>query len=243
MCQQFLTDMQEVAAHLGSDVPAEEPPAELLDHIRAAIAQTPQNIEADSFGSLRDFDELSATRREPERPELRRRSAPAMRRHGLRRPSARMLVGAAGLVAILAVGGVSGYAVNVASDRDHQVAALQTDRDMLTHLGNPGAYSVSLTSGGAASAAAVVDGRDVYLVVRDLGRNDRSSSIYVLWAAKSNGSMVAVNAFDVKSDGSTIVHAKLPADVTAPRQFGVTHETGRSAPPVPGAAVLNGSDV
>lgn len=241
ICQQFLADLREVAAHLALDVPDEETPAELLGRLRSAVAETPQEIEPDTVATLRDFADLPTARASAGRRELLRRSGSSRPRRRSGRPTRRIGAIAAGLVAALALAGVSMYAAETASDRDQKVTALRANQEVLSHLDSPGAYSVPLTSGNGASGAAVVDGRDVYLLAQELGRNDRKSSIYVLWAAQGTGPMVAVGSFDVVKKGSTVVHATLPDAVSAPQRFGVTHESGRVPPPVPGAVILSGA--
>jgi hypothetical protein len=245
VCQDFLADMREVAAGLASDVPSEEPPAVLLENIRVAIAETPQDVSAQDRAVLHELD-ASTERRINRKAAGDGRSGSSVspargRRWEIFGPGRRVMAVAAALIAVVALAGVGGYALHAASERNNASATLRADQAVLSHLDNPGAYSVTLTSGGAASAAAVVDGQDVYLVAHDINKNDKTSSIYVLWAAQSNGGMVAVGTFDVSKDGLNVIHMTLPNGIAGPERFGVTHESGRKAPAVPGATILSGT--
>lgn len=233
VCQRFLTEMNDVAAALAHDVPDSAPPAQLLDSLRAAVARTPQEVVPDGAHAGSTVSMPAGERHLGDGAGIA-----AARRGRLMRVPPRILTIAATVIALAAVIGFGGYALHARSQRDHSATALSSDQAVLAHLDKPGAYAVTLTSGGAATGAAVVDGRQVYLVAHDLGENDRSDSIYVLWARSGTGPMVAVGSFDVVRNGLTVVHAVLPVSVPKPAGFGVTHEAGRVAPATPGTAVL-----
>ncbi len=224
-CQTFLDEMRNVGSALAQGVADAEPPAALFDFIKS-VAATPQD-----FAGLDDVSEPFVLPPLPlDSKRVRRRRHPHV--------PMRALVLSAAAVAVLALAGLSGYAVHERSGHESATAALQSEQQVLKHLDHPGAYTVTLASGGAATGAAIVDGTDVYLVAHDLGKNDTATSIYVLWAADPTGRMVAVGSFDVRSTSVTIVSSPLPASVGQPQKFGVTHEAGRQAPAVPGTAVL-----
>ena len=244
-CRLFLTQMREVAGSLAYNVVDEAPPGDLVDKIRDAIAVTPQDAEADRSLSPRSV----STPREAD-PGLeivgQRQPPPGAARHTSRlavggsRTGRRVLAIAAALILVLGIAGVAGYAVHVSSERNTATAALRAEQAVMEHLGNPGAYSVPLGSGGAASGSVVVDGQQMFLISRGLAKNDTSNSIYVMWAGARDGSMVAVGSFDVKANGQSVERVTLPSGVSGPTRFGVTHESGRTAPVMPGATVLGG---
>lgn len=212
-CRALLDLLVGTAAALAHGVDDMEPPPELLDRIRAALPADARR------GSLPEVVSLE---------ERRRRRVPT-------RVVSRI---AAGLVAA-AVVATGTYAVHIRSSRDHAETALSASNEVIRHLQDPGAYSVELRSGGAATGTAIVDGKAVDLVAENLGRNDTRSGIYVLWAASVNHpGMVAVATFDVTSNDKTVVQATLPPSVAGPTAFGVTHEKGRVAPALPSTPVL-----
>lgn len=216
-CRALLDVLLGTAAELAHGVDDVEPPPELLDRIRAALPADDRRRPLPEPVSL---------------DERRRRRRPAH------------LAGrvAAGLVAA-AVVATGTYAVHVRSERDHAEGSLSASDSVIHHLQDPGAYSVSLRSGGAATGTAVVDGRTVDLVAQNLGRNDPRSGIYVLWAGSAtHPTMVAVATFDVTSGDKTVVQATLPSSMAAPTAFGVTHEKGRTAPARPGTPVLGSTN-
>gem|GEM_PF-6540064 len=126
----------------------------------------------------------------------------------------------------------------MAGQRDDRTVTLQAEQAVLAHLQKPGAYFVALQGEGSqGSAAAVVDGSDVFLVADGIAKDDRSKSVYVPWAAHTTGPMVAVGTFDVAKPGVSVMRMTLPQGMVAPEQLGVTQEAGRTAPPVPGAVI------
>lgn len=248
-CERFLDEMREVAGSLAADVRGVDPPAELLDQLRIAVSHTAQRDVAPTSGAELDHEawaplpRLLIPARGPRTSRFSRRSA-VRRGHARRLATSgralRLVTSAAAALVLLATGV---YAVHVRSDRNASVSALSSEEQVLGHLDNPGAYSVSLAPGGATTGAAIVDGNDVYLLAHDLAVNDRATSQYVLWARAQNGSMIAVTSFDVRSNGTTVAHAKLDGTVSSPQRFAVTHESGRTVPQVPGTPVLGGTSL
>jgi hypothetical protein len=240
-CSTTLDDMRQVAADLAHGAADEEPPAELLDNLRAVIAAEPRSrSNPPGFGITAPDDAASLPAPldlEAGRARRTRRIRIDMRHRAL---TARGVLAAAA-AALIVIAGIGGYAINQQSDRNSTSASLHSEQQVLAHLGDPGAYTVTLASGGAATGAAVVDGNEVYLITHNLGQNDTKSSIYVLWAKNPTGTLVAIGGFDVRSNTVTVAHAALPAGMGEPRVFGVTHEAGRRLPAVPGSLVLGAS--
>ncbi|HEV7208214.1 MAG TPA: anti-sigma factor [Mycobacteriales bacterium] len=227
-CRQLLADMSHVGLALAYGVEDAEPPASLLEGIRAGVAANPRAtlVSEELLMPVPSAAPAAVSQLDTER----RRRRPWI--------SGRVAVMAAAAASVIALGVVGTFAVQATSGRDAANTALVQERQVLSHLDHAGAYTVTLASGGAATGAAVVDGNDLWLVTHDLARNDTKSSIYVLWAANHAGTMVAVSGFDVTAGNVTVVHAKLPAGIGRPSVFGVTHEMGRTLPDVPGNAVL-----
>jgi len=228
-CSQLLAEMSHVGSALAYGVEDAQPPASLLASIQAGIAANPRTVANDH--------ELLAPRSGEDNTGVVTQ-LDTVRRQRRPRLSGRAGVVAAAAASVIALGVVGTFAVQETSGRQAATSALAAERQVLAHLDHAGAYTVTLASGGAATGAAVVDGKDLWLVTHDLARNDAKSSIYVLWAANNAGTMVAVSGFDVTAGNVTVVHATLPAGIERPAVFGVTHEMGRRLPSVPGNAVL-----
>lgn len=237
-CSTTLDDMRQVAADLAHGAADEEPPPALLENLRAVIAAEPRSRPAPDHASGHGPDSDVPL---PRPLDLQAGRARRLRVNVTHRALTARAVLAAAAAALIVIAGIAGYAINQQSDRNSTAASLRSEQQVLAHLGDPGAYTVNLASGGAATGAAVVDGNDVYLVTRNLGQNDTKSSIYVLWARNPSGSLIAIGGFDVRSNTVTVAHASLPTGMGEPRVFGVTHEAGRRLPAVPGSIVLGAS--
>jgi hypothetical protein len=95
---------------------------------------------------------------------------------------------------------------------------------------------------GSGRAKAVVAGQGVYLLADGLRANDRSTSIYVLWAANAQGQRRAVVTFDVRNGAPVQLTAgKLPYSTAQIRQLAISYEPGRKAPAQPTDVALTGS--
>ena len=90
-------------------------------------------------------------------------------------------------------------------------------------------------------ALALVRGQVLSLVVDGLKVNDTSSTTYVLWGQSRFGDVRPVVAFDVTEEGLDVqgmLH--LQAGVADVTRFMVTHEQGRTAPPIPSPVLASG---
>ena len=215
-CRGLLDELRTTATNLAHGVDDHEPPPELLDKIRAALPSDAHRAPIAEVVSL---------------PRRSRRPLS---------PSALLPRVAAG-VAAAAVLTAGGYALHTRSDQRRAQGSLSQSQQVLEHLQDAGAYAVSLKSQGAATGTAVVDGRRIDLITTNLGRNDAADSQYVLWVGSGTDPvMVAVVGFDVTRDGQIVVPATLPAGVSAPTVFDVTHERGRALPAAPGGSPVLG---
>ena len=71
-------------------------------------------------------------------------------------------------------------------------------------------------------------GDSVDLVLEGVAKNS-SDSVYVLWQQTDRG-ISSAGAFDVRSDGLTVVNTGLKVDGATLKRLMVTREAGRTAP-------------
>jgi hypothetical protein len=237
-CEAVLANFRAAAADLAELSDQVEPPPSILAAIRREIAaETPDPVPAALIGSMPDVSTTGPGRQRRRRPG--RVASPATRRPG-RQLSVTVSMRALGLVllaAVVALGAVLGVRAHDSSVRtDTALAQAQT---ILRHLDDSSASLVRMTGTGAAKGAAVVDGRHVYLVAQDLGSNNPHTSIYVLWAERSDGQMTAVRGFDVAHSGVTLIAGTLPASVTRAIGFAVSRERGTTIPRSPSHPILS----
>lgn len=239
-CREALAELDEVAAQLAWAAPLVDLPEGLLPALQAAMRQAEQPPAPVSASARPPVPPAGPARRggERRRPSGRRgeRSGPA-RGSGLGqlRSSLRLVAATAAAVVVLAVGFT---ALRVHQTMQQSSVALARYETIVNQLQQPGTRLVSLGRQGAASGTAVLHGRRLWLVVDHLGRNNTQSSIYVLWARRRDGQMVAVTGFDVTSPGMTLVAATLPAAVHNPNGFAISQEPGRTIPAAPSTPVL-----
>jgi hypothetical protein len=208
-CARAVTEHRETLGHLSYAVASEEPPASLLDGIRAGVQASGR---AGAFPA-------------PVTSLVERRT------RTVRLTTA--LIGVAASVVLvvgLALANLSLSSRN--SDLRQQDAAFQrTVNSLLT----PGAQRVELK--GAGNAVAIVHGGQVDLVMAGVDPNDRKRSTYVLWQADAHG-VSAAGTFDVRSSGLTVVNSGLRVSTDGLKQLMITKEAGRVAPPSARTAVL-----
>ena len=221
-CERDLAAHQATLAHLAYAPDAAEPPDSLLEGIRAGVL-------ASGRGSR-----LSGPVVVPlEQARSRRRGAGPARR-------ARMMTAVAAAAALVI--GLGVWNVTLQSDRDRQDAWGDRMTAAVRELGEPGTDTVPLTVGTEVVALALVRGEELSLVVDGLKVNDTSSTTYVLWGQSRFGDVRPVVAFDVTEEGMDVqgVH-HLQAGVADVTRFMVTHEQGRTAPPIPSPVLASGN--
>lgn len=227
-CERDLAEHRATLAHLAYAVDAAEPPPGLLDGIRAGVLASGREVsfpEAD----LPAPASLEAARE--------RRSAAA--RLG-RAKGWTSIAAAAALVVGLGV-----WNVTLQSDRDEQDAWSDRITAAMRELGEQDTDTVPLTGDdGRVVAVAVVHDDRMSLLVDGLEANDASSTTYVLWGQSRFGDVRPVAAFDVTEEGMDVRDGmRMQAGVAEVTRFMVTHEKGRSAPPIPTKPVLAMGDV
>lgn len=240
ICREALAELDEVAAQLAWAAPLVDLPEGLLPALRLAMRQDEQPPvpgpapahapAAPAVPPRRGGDRRRPGGRGGERSGPPRRGGP-----GRVRSSLRLVVATAAAAVVLALGFT---ALRVHQTMQQSSVALARYEAIVNQLQQPGTRLVSLGRQGAASGTAVLHGRRLWLVVDNLGRNNAQSSIYVLWARRQDGQMVAVTGFDVTSPGMTLVAATLPASVHNPNGFAISHEPGHTIPAAPNTPVL-----
>jgi anti-sigma factor RsiW len=208
-CQRALDEHLETLGHLAYDADDVEPPAALLEGIRAGIA------ESGRAGAFPQPLSLDAARTRRTSRTVRMTTA---------------LIGvAASIVLVAALLLVNAGLQSRNHDLQRQDAAFRTTvQSLLVH----GARPVNLTGKDGRKAVAVVHDGTVSLVLSGVAANDRTDSIYVLWAKSRFGDVRAVGAFDVRSSELAVVNDLKLSDGAAVKTFMVTREQGRKAPPL-----------
>lgn len=249
-CTTTVAETRAVMAHLAHDVEPVDPPASLLEGIRAGVAASgrvpappvvPPAPAPVVPPPARSGEDGGPRRTVPVAP----RTAGGSRRPGGARPGRRAGVAgrgsafvAAALTGLLAL---AGWNLTLRADnaqRQTEVAALES---VLDSMRAPGADMVRLTdpTTGDVKAVAVVDQGRVSLVVDGLKPNDPTATRYVLWRLAAYGPAVKVAEFDVRSADHVEVVAAGRLPQRGVEKLAITHEalpvpTTGSAPVVQG---------
>lgn len=228
-CERDLLEHRTALAHLAYVAPSVPPPAALLEGIRNGVRADPgvdaygpgagavpmAGLPPARAGEASTGDELGRAR---DRRRLRRATA---------------LTSAA--AALLLVVGLGAWNVSLQRDRDQQAERARTLATAVAQLQDGPGRTVPLRSdAGQVLLVAVVQDRDVSLVVDDLPANDPATSTYVLWGVVG-GDLRGLAAFDVTQGDLDVVRGlPLPASVQGmPAQFLISREQGREMPAAP----------
>jgi len=224
-CERDLADHLATLTHLAYAPDPAEPPASLLEGIRAGIAASGRTSSCPAptqLGSLRQA-------------RARRAAAGSLRRAGA--------LTAVAAAAVLVVG-LGAWNVTLQSDRNQQDAWGKRITAAVRELGQAGTDTVPLRSGNKVVAVAVVHNQEISLVVDGLEANDGAKTSYVLWGQSRFGDVRAVAAFDVADEGLDVRPGmKMQAGVADVTRFMVTREQGDTAPAIPTLPVLASGDV
>ncbi len=205
-CSVALAEHLDTLGHLAYDTASVEPPASILDGIRAGIADSGRS------GAFPAPVSLDAAR--------------TLRRDKTVRWTTAALGAAASLILVAAL---------VLMNRGLQSKANQTQQAnaklnaAVASLLVDGSREVNLT-GSQGKGVVVVNGSKASFVAAGLPVNDRSNSIYVLWAKSRSGGVNAVGTFDITSSNPTVVNNLKIGSPAGIATFMVTRETGRKAP-------------
>ncbi len=230
-CARLVADTASLGASFADLLEPEAPPVGLRERILAAAAAEPRPLPAP------DPDPIAAPR--PPTAVSPPAAPPAPRRQaaGRRRLRERLAVGA--LAAAVGVG----VAVPVTLAASHHGSATTASTALAQWLLQPDAHEMTLKGAtGTSLAKAVMTGKGVYLLASGLPVNDRSRSVYVLWAANAQGQRRSVVTFDVRSGAPVqLTTDQLPFSTSQIRQLAISYEPGRSAPAQPSDVMLSGT--
>ena len=232
-CARMVADTALLGAAFADLLEAETPPPGLRDRIVAAAMAEPRPVQQPPAPRT-----LPAASAQAAPVQVVASPSPPQRSSGRRwRVRERLLVGA--LAAAIGVG----VAVPVTLAASRHGSSTPANTALAQWLLQRNAQEVTLKGpSGAALAKAVVTDKGMFLLANGLPVNDRSRSIYVLWAANAQGQRRAIGTFDVR--GSTPVEMtadKLPFTPAQIRQIAISYEPGRSAPAQPSDVVLSGT--
>lgn len=213
-CERTVAEHRDTLAQLAYAVPAAEPPASLLEGIRAGLrAESPGRAPAPAAEPVVVQDDLAERRR----------------RRLVQVPRAHLLTSAAAVVALLL--GLGGWNAALQRDNAETGARVESLAAAVQALEEPGTRTVRLASPeGEVKAVAVMQGEQMSLVLDGLEPND-DDSVYVLWGQTSYGDVRAVGTFDVQREDLDVRHGmRLEPGVGELTALMVTHEKGRTAP-------------
>jgi hypothetical protein len=231
-------------------LPPEPPPAGLRERILAAAAAEPRALTMadDEVWPAPDTSAAEgspAASTEAAKPSSRRRLVrrgtggagghpPRTRRNRL---SGKVAVG------VLAAAVGVGIAVPVTLAVADRSTATTSSTALAQWLLSPNAREVTLTGADSHSVAkAVVADGGMALVADGLPINDRTSSVYVLWAGDQQGVLRPVTTFDVRGGGPVQLTAgTLPFKTSDVREVAISSEQGRTAPATPTKVLLSGT--
>ncbi|HEX4015650.1 MAG TPA: anti-sigma factor [Frankiaceae bacterium] len=229
-CARLVADTAALGSAFTGLLGPEEPPPGLRERILAAAAAEPRRTDVEVVPAE---PVTRPARSEAVTPPV------VIARPGRprRRVRERFLVGA--LAAAIGVG----VAVPVTLAASNHGASSTTNDALAQALLQANAHEVTLKgTTGTSLAKAVLSDQGVYLLADGLPVNDRSRSVYVLWAANAAGQRQPVATFDVRSGSPVqLTASKLPFSSTQIHQLAISYEPGRSAPTQPSDVVLSGS--
>jgi anti-sigma-K factor RskA len=240
-CERAVVAHRESLAHLAYAAPDVEPPASLLEGIRAGVRASGRGASFPSDPASPADTAWLVTAAEPAPApvdELRRRRDAAR----LRRAGTWLGVAAAAALVI----GLGAWNAALRSDRDAQDAWGDRMTAAVGELQDAATDTVPLAateSGGDVVAVALVRGSELSLVVDGLPVNEDGTS-YVLWGQSRYGDVRPVGAFDVTQEGVDVhTGMRMQAGVSDVTRFMVSHEHGDEAPPLPQGQVLASGDL
>jgi hypothetical protein len=237
-CRADIRDAELVMAGLAMSVRQIDPPARL----RRAVLARAATIAQDGRPILRPGPADRHVVHELRRPaEAGERSGTAGgRRRGRWSVGGRRRMIAAVAVAIVGVGGLGSYTVQVRAERDMQVTQSRALADVVIELGRPGtAHATLSSSGGVPVAAVLLSGGERIVVAAGLAPNDREDTVYVVWGYTEKGPQ-QVGTFDVTASHVDVYSVSSTGDPRTFAGYAISLEGGRVAPASPTTVVASG---
>lgn len=205
-CSELLMEHSTTLGHLAFAGAGEEPPASVLEGIRAGV----RAARSESLRPVEAPISLGEARTQRENRTVRLRTA---------------VVGvAASLVLALGFIFVGPSADNQPTTRNDALS------QVISSLTKPGARRIDLTGDG--HAVAILNGSHISLALQGLPVNDRGRSIYVLWGKSRYGGVSAVGSFDVSTTKPVAINDLGTVTPGTLQLLMVTKESGRKAPAV-----------
>jgi anti-sigma factor RsiW len=225
-CERAVVEHSQTLAQLAYAAPPVEPPASLLEGIRAGVRGDERREPGAPPAFVPPPADLAVHRV--------RRSVQMRRSH--------LLTSAAAVVALLL--GLGGWNAVLQRDNAEQGARVDSLAVAVRALESPDTRTVRLaTPEGQVLAVAVLENEQMSLVVNGLEPNDEES-VYVLWGQSRYGDVRAVGAFDVSSRELDVLDGmRLEPGVGDVTTLMVTREPGRTPPALTTQPVLVSGDV
>ena len=231
-CERELAEHEATLAHLAYAPEPADPPATLLEGIRAGVLSSGRGASFPSASPAAAPAALEPAAQAPVDLDARRqrREASRLRRAGVWTSVA----AAAALIVSLGV-----WNTELQRDRDAQAEITGRLAKAVSPLRDAATDTVPLASqSGEVVAVALLRGDEMTLVVDGLPANDAATT-YVLWGESRYGDKRAVDAFDVTSDDVDVLDGlRLKDGVADVTRLMVTREQGDVPPPIPTLPVL-----
>ena len=228
-CEREVDAHRTTLAHLAYAPLDVEPPASLLEGIRAGV------LASDRGATFPDLEPVVVEEHAAADDLSRRRDAKRLRRAGT-------WVGVAAAAALVA--SLGAWNASLQQDRAEMQEWSSRLASAVGQLRDSATDTVPLAgTGGEVVAVAVMRGDEMSLVVDGLPVNDEATT-YVVWGESRYGDKRAVGAFDVTADGVDVLDGmRLPDGVTDVTALLVTREQGDGAPAIPTLPVLASGEV
>lgn len=234
-CARAVVEHRETLAQLAHAAPSVEPPASLLEGIRAGVQAERRDRSGGSAVAPAPRRSSGSTPPAAADPPVQLEQRRARRSVQVRR--SHLLTAAAAVVALLVgLGGWNAALHRESGERDARVQSLTT---AVQALESADTRTVPLASPeGEVHAVAVVRGEEMSLVVDGLPPNS-DDTIYVLWGQSRYGDVRAISTFDVERRDLDVLHGmRLEPGAGDLTTLMVTQEQGRTAPALTTQQVL-----
>lgn len=236
-CQASVQDSGRVLTSLVEQMPLQSPSPQLRERLLAEIGQIGRSPEVSAAPAPVPVPAL------PDAALIdfaagRDRSLTPRMRSNHRRPTTwtRVTTLVAAAAAVLAIAGLGIWNVSLQSDRDNAASTAAHTGAILQDLVEAGPVSMTpLRDGDGQPVATLVSGSSQTMVMTNgLRVNDDQRQIYVLWGLKATGEPQPLGTFDVVSSGLDMRTVESTASgISDFNGYGVTLESGRSAPDSP----------
>ncbi len=229
LCERTLTETIAVASHLAYAAEPADPPAALREAIVDAVRRSGRPVAFPQ--QITPLSVSSAAAAPP-------RSLSSRTARSSYRPAFALVGMAAGLVAVV---GLGVWNTNLRANIEVKNAAIARMERVGQITADPATVRVAMTSGAGVRGTALIRGSQAYVLVEGLPVNALDST-YVLWYRDKQGGFHAIETFDVReTDHVNVVEATLDRPIDRIASLAVSREPGRTSPPTPSFALVQGS--